>query len=91
MWWKNEGHFGAGKRESRRGGEKVCGCPKLWNNRGAGGRKGRRNAPMANQMDRLRRKEECGGVRRDHKKDRMSGVATGGRGTSISIAEQSER
>lgn len=46
---------------------------------------------MANQMDRLRRKEECGGVRRDHKKDRMSGVATGGRGTSISIAEQSER
>lgn len=77
MWWRKDGHFGAGKRkrELSRGGEKVCGWPKLWNDRGDGGRRRRRQAPgLKSESDgQTEKKEECSGVRRDHKKDRMSG------------------
>lgn len=64
---------------SSRGGEKVCGWPKLWNDRGDGGRRRRRRRQKApgrkGESDGQReKKEECGGVRRDHKKDRVDGA-----------------
>lgn len=40
---------------------------------GGGGEGGALWGTKANQMDRLKKKEECGGVRRDHAKDRMGG------------------
>ena len=69
MWWRKEGHCGAGNRESSRGGEKVSGWPKLWNDRGDGGRRRRRRKGESD--GKTEKKEECGGVRRDHKKDGM--------------------
>lgn len=73
------GHFGAGKqkKELRGEGEKVCSWPKLWNDRGDGGRRRRRRlqAPWCkSESDGQReKKEECSGVRRDRKKDRIGG------------------
>ena len=56
-----------------RGGEKVCGWPKLWNDRGDGERRRRQALGHESESDGQTEKKECSGVRRDHKKDRMGG------------------
>ena len=75
---EKEGTVFRGKRKPSRRGEKVCGWPKLRNDRGGGGRRRRSRRWQAlgckSKSDgRTKKKEECRRVRRDHREEKMGG------------------